>query len=120
MAAQINNSSPTVELQTAFDEMVSFSTSSDNIFPQLRFPSIEIAMIFFTQIEPYIMLVFGIPGNLTTLFVTLKKANRRLSTCIFMGALAVSDFAQMLTILIRKVVPATGYRPTYQEKLIIS
>jgi hypothetical protein len=38
-----------------------------------------------------LIIVFGIPGNTMSLLITLKKDNRRISTCIYMASLALVD-----------------------------
>jgi hypothetical protein len=34
---------------------------------------------------------FGLPGNVMSLMITLKKDNRRISTCVYMASLAIVD-----------------------------
>jgi hypothetical protein len=38
-----------------------------------------------------IIVVMGIPGNILSIFVTLQRQNRRISTCVYMTALASAD-----------------------------
>jgi hypothetical protein len=33
----------------------------------------------------------GVPGNMMSLMITMKKDNRQISTCIYMAALAIVD-----------------------------
>ena len=38
----------------------------------------------------------GVPGNLMSLMITMKKDNRKISTCIYMAGLAVVDSCVLL------------------------
>ena len=53
--------------------------------------------------------VFGIPGNLMSLLITLKKQNRRISTCVYMAALALVDSVVLINVALHKTLIIHGW-----------
>jgi hypothetical protein len=53
--------------------------------------------------------VFGIPGNVMSLLVTLKKDNRRISTCMYMAALALIDSTVLVNAALHKMLIIQGW-----------
>lgn len=53
--------------------------------------------------------VFGLPGNLMSLLVTLRKDNRRISTCVYMAALAIVDSGVLINTTLHKILVIQGW-----------
>jgi hypothetical protein len=52
---------------------------------------VEIVLGLLSKCWSGVSVGLGIPGNLMSLMITMKKDNRQISTCIYMAALAVVD-----------------------------
>jgi hypothetical protein len=53
-------------------------------------------------------MIIGIPGNIMSLLVTLKKGNRQIGTCIYMAALAIVDSFVLIIVMTYKVLVFHG------------
>ena len=63
--------------------------------------------------------LFGIPGNTMSFLVTTKKSNRRISTCVYMTALSVTDNIVCWMALVDSVTSYWEYSRYWPRKDLI-
>jgi hypothetical protein len=51
----------------------------------------------------------GLPGNMMSLLITLKRDNRKISTCIYMAALALVDSVVIVNVALLKMLITYGW-----------
>ena len=55
------------------------------------YPTIELAITIVTYYSWPVIFGIGVLGDIASLLISLQKHNRRISTCIYVGALAFAD-----------------------------
>ena len=73
-----------------------------------RYHHLELALLALTKYVPFFTCAVGIPGNFISFLVTMKKDNRRISTCIYMAAIAVMDTMVLFGVLGLRIVVMHG------------
>ena len=71
-------------------------------------PYLQFLMVFTMKWPPFVYVPLGIFGNVTTFLVTIKKSNRRISTCVYMTALSVVDANVLLSVFFYKALIVHG------------
>jgi hypothetical protein len=73
---------------------------------------VEFAAQFLPKWFSVISVGLGIPGNMMSLMITMKRDNRQISTCIYMAALAVVDTGALIVseilwtfLVLHRIVP---------------
>ncbi|XP_064637544.1 growth hormone secretagogue receptor type 1-like [Lineus longissimus] len=74
------------------------STSVHGLSQQEDFSFIKSILLALTKYLWTIPVVLGVPGNILTILVARQKHNRKMSPCVYMTAMAVSDTAFLLDV----------------------
>ena len=59
--------------------------------PTVSYPAMELAIKVVTHYIWPPLFAIGILGDIASVLISLQKHNRKISTCIYVGALAVAD-----------------------------
>ena len=77
------------------------TVNSTQAIQPIIYPSLQWMVKFVQMFVRYHWIVvewFGLPGNVISIFVSLKRGNRHVSTCIYIAALAAADSGLLLMI----------------------
>jgi hypothetical protein len=89
--------------------------STTALFEQTRAhdePDYSFMRIVYDFMYKYVLVIvaiFGIPGNLVTMLVNLRKQNRKLSVCVYMTATAIADNVVLTAAISYLVCVTWGY-----------
>jgi hypothetical protein len=94
------------------------STNKTSTFTTVTYPSMEFATEFLSKWLPLFFITIGILGNTMSLLVTTKKDNRRISTCVYMAALASVDTVVLLNEIMHTLLVIHGLGKSLETSLI--
>ncbi|XP_064631360.1 cysteinyl leukotriene receptor 1-like [Lineus longissimus] len=69
----------------------------------MQSPGMAVMLFFSDVLANYVWMVtaiFGIPGNILCLLISLQKENRRFSTCIYMAGIAIVDTISLVIVVV--------------------
>ena len=95
------------------DAFSNVSVSSQRIYPGL-----ETAFAILTTYVQVFLGFVGLLGNSMTLAIITKKQNRRLSTCRYMGGLAMADSLALMMLLIKMTFYAGLWKNNQNQALV--
>ena len=92
-------------------------TPGNNLTKTASYPFLEAVLLGLMNGLPWVFVPLGLVGNVTSLLITTKERNRKISTCVYMSALSVVDSLVLFSVLFYRLLIIYGLGDAIQDRL---